>query len=32
VPDGGRLRSRWEDRPERADAPLLQAHPEPDRA
>ena len=27
VPDGGQLRSRWEDRPERADAPLLHAHP-----
>ena len=32
VPDGGQLRSRWEDRPERADAPLLQARPEQDRA
>jgi hypothetical protein len=32
VPESGQLRSRWKDRPERADAPLLQARSEPDRA
>jgi len=32
VPRRGQLRSRWEDRPERAAAPLLQARPEQDRA
>jgi hypothetical protein len=32
VPRRGQLRSRWENRPERAAAPLLQARPEQDRA
>jgi len=32
VPRRGQLRSRWEDRPERADAPSRQARSEQDRA